>query len=287
MKRLLTILASALTALCLQAQPASYLSIPNSAERLALGGYDNALPELQSGELLEAGFTKTLWQTKGIDWNISDLRATVRPLTFLAAGLEFSSNQMAEYDSYDDRGNPTGSYQPYEMSVRAEVRIYPFRSLTLSMAGRVLHSSLGSAFDAQSFSADFGCSYTFKRIVTVGLQGKNIGGKLDYGSGSSLMPAIYSAGAYADIPISQLLRLEGALSAGSVSNYSVTFATAGAGLVIKEAVAVRLGGHFSGNAGVMPSYFSAGAFYAGRHFEIGGAYLTAANTFSISAKLTL
>ncbi len=286
MKRQFSILAFALTALCLQAQPAYYLSIPNSAERLALGGYDNALPKLQGGEWLEAGFTKTLWQPKGVNYNISDIRAMVRPLSFLAAGLEFSSNNMAGYDGYDDRGNSMGSYQPYEMSARAEVRLYPFRSLTLSVAGRILHSSLGSNCDAQSLSADFGCSYTFAENVTVGVQCKNIGGALDYGGGSSLLPAIYSAGAYANISISQLLRLEGALSAGSVSSYSTPFATAGAGLVIKGA-AVRLGGHFSGNAAVMPSYFSAGAFYAGRHFEIGGAYVTAANTFSFSAKLTL
>ncbi len=287
MKRLLSIFVFALYGLCLQAQPAFYLSIPSSAERLALGGYDNALPQLQSGDLLEAGFTKTLWQTKGINYNISNVSAIVRPLSFLAAGLEFSSNQMAEYDGYDDRGNPTGIYRPYEMCARAEVRLYPFRSLTLSLSGRLLHSSTGSNRDAQSLAADFGCSYTFAGIVTVGVQGKNIGGALDYGNGSSLLPAIYSAGAYADIPLSRLLRLEGALSAGSVSNYSAPFATAGAGLVIKEAAAVRLGGYFSGDAGVMPSYFSAGAFYIGRHFEVGGAYITAAGTFSFSAKLKL
>ena len=60
-----------------------------------------------------------------------------------------------------------------------------------------------------------------------------------------------------------------------------------AGYVYNGRLALRLGAHISTKAEVLPTYASVGASFLSENFDIGAAYLTAANSFALSVKIRL
>ena len=78
------------------------------------------------------------------------------------------------------------------------------------------------------------------------------------------------------------LHADGVMPAGSAF-----LASLGTGYVYDNMIAVRCGAHICTNDIVLPSYFSAGIYFKSANFDIGAAWLSAANTYSISARLKL
>ena len=68
---------------------------------------------------------------------------------------------------------------------------------------------------------------------------------------------------------------------------SAALASIGTGYIFNNMIAVRCGAHISAKADIMPTYFSVGAFFASEIFDFGAAYLTAADTFTLSARFKL
>ena len=135
------------------------------------------------------------------------------------------------------------------------------------------------------------CCYSLKwhflDALTAGLAVENLGGKLDYGYGAYPLPTTYKAGVYGLLPVAEKHALEATAEAGIMPAYSTTLASVGAGYIYNHALSLRLGAHISTKGEILPTYATAGVAYLSDNFEIGAAYMTAANSLSISVKLKL
>ncbi len=289
MRKVLLIFLAAALAFTAHAQTVPFAIIQPSAGNLSLGSAHVATPSaiLQENGIVEAGFGKTFWQTKAMSFNISNFMLRVKAMETLGIGIEYTTDTMAEYETYDASGNGNGSYQPNEMYIGANIWIRPAGALCFRVAGRYIRSSLAPDSDAQCFAADISGVYTIAPGVNAGFEIRNLGGKLDYGYGSYPLPTTYTLGAYGAFPLAAKHKVEAALDAGAMPAFSTMLVSAGAGYIYNDMIVVRGGAHISTNGSVMPTYFSVGAFFTSKILDIGAAYLTAAQTYSISAKIRL
>ena len=289
MRKVLVILFAAALSFALQAQTVPFAIIQPFADNLALGGAHTASPSAlpQESGTVEAGIGKTFWQTKALSLNLTNFMLRIKALDALSFGIEYTSDTMAEYETFDAGGNSSGTYQPNEMYIGANVWIRPVDALCFRAAGRYIRSSLAPDSDAQCFAADLAGIYRIAGIVNTGFEIRNLGGKLDYGYGEYPLPTTFTAGAYGAFPIAGKHKAEAALDAGVMPAYGTMLISGGAGYIYNDMIAVRSGVHISTNGSVMPTYFSFGVFFVSKILDIGAAYLTAAQTYSLSARIRL
>jgi len=289
MRRFIVIIILIALSIQAQAQSVPFVTIQAASDNLALGGAHVAGPYSMPLDKnnLEAGFGKTLWQTKAINYNLSNIMIRLRVIQGLTLGFEYTANSMDKYVIYDVNGNPKGNYQPNEMYAGLNIWFSPIEKLALRVSGRYIRSSLAADTDAQTFAADVCGVYKIGKMLNIGLEARNIGNKLNYGYGEYALPATFLAGAYGTFPLAEKHKLEAALDGGAMPAYSTFLASAGAGYIFNDMIAVRAGAHISTNVSVLPTYFSVGLFFTSRFFDIGGAFLTAANTFSLTARIRL
>jgi len=271
------------------AQSVPFVTIQPFAENLALGGAHVATPSSLplASSRMEVGYGKTFWQTKAIHYNLNNLRIRLRIIPGFTLGFEYTDNSLDKYEIFDANGNSKGMYQPNEMYAGASICFSPVKALSLDITGRYIRSSLASDTDAQGFAADIRGVYRLSPMLNIGVEARNLGAEIDYGYGTYKLPSTFFAGAYGTYPIAENHKLEAAIDCGTMPAYSTGLASLGAGYIFSDMIALRAGAHISTNGNVMPTYFSFGAFFASSFFDIGAAYLTAANTFSISAKIRL
>ncbi len=289
MRRLIIFLCMLTAALNAAGQAVPFLTIRMDAGEQALGGAHVASGNLLplTGSVFEAGVGKTLYQTSGINYNLTHVSARVRIIDGLSAGLEYTSNNMGEMTGYSSNGQPTGTFQPSEMSAALRVSFNPIEKLNLNAAGKLIRSALTDDHSAKCYAADLGAIYKISDSFAAGIAIENLGGDIDYGYGAYPLPTTYKAGLGGIVTIKGKHALEFAADGGAMPSGSAFLASLGTGYVYDNMISVRCGAHICTNAVVLPSYFSAGIYFKSSIFDIGAAWLSAFNTYSISAKVKL
>lgn len=271
------------------AQAVPFITLRTSTDQLAMGGVSAAWgDEFNRGDnVFEAGIGKTFWQTSAINYNLTNYSARVWAIPSLAIGLKFTTNSMGAIDLYSENGQPLGNFQPSELCGGLEVTFMPFKSLSIGVAGKFIRSSLTDQNSARTFAADIMGRWKISNYLTAGVAIENLGKEIDYGYGAYPLPTTYKAGVFGSIPIKEKHAIEAAADFGTMPAYSTILASIGAGYIYNRALALRLGAHISTKGEIMPTYASVGAAYMSENFELGGAYLSVANSFSLSLKLKL
>lgn len=288
-RRLLLSLIMMAATLCAAAQAVPFVTIRTSTSQLAMGGASAAWSEdFTHGEnIFEAEIGKTFWQTKAINYNLTNYSARVWAVPSLAIGLKCTTNSMGEIELYSDNGQPLGTFRPSELCATLDLTYKPLTNIALGVAGKIIRSSLTDSNAANCFAADISAKWQVSKLFTIGLAAENLGGDINYGYGAYPLPTTYKAGIFSTIPFKEKHAIEAAADFGTMPAYSTILASIGAGYVYNRSLALRLGAHISTKGEIMPTYASVGAAYMSENFEIGGAYLSAANSFSISVKLKL
>ena len=110
---------------------------------------------------------------------------------------------------------------------------------------------------------------------------------MDYGYGAYPLPTTFKAGFAGTLTLGGKHALEYAADGGVMPASEAFLASLGTGYLYDGMIAVRCGAHICTKENVLPTYFSAGLFFKSTIFDIGAAWLSAANTYSISARLKL
>ena len=277
MRRLVTIVIALMSALQVMAQAVPFVTIRMDAGQQALGGAHVAdaslLPIKET--LFEAGIGKTLWQTNGIGYNLTNIEARVRIVESFTINL------------YSDNGQPKGTFQPGEMCAGLILSYNPLGLLNIHAEGKMIRSSLTEANPAKGFAADVGVIYIISDSFRAGIAAENIGAALDYGYGAYPLPTTYKAGLSGAISISGKHGVLMAADAGAMPSTGAFLASVGAGYEYNKMISARFGAHICTKESALPTYFSAGIFFQSAIFDIGAAWLSTANTYSISARLKL
>ena len=168
------------------AQVVPFVTIQPSAERLAGGGAHVATPDNLpiTANVFEIGVGKTLWQTKAIDYNLTNIDARVQITPALTAGLAVTSNSMDEMTLYGENGQGLGTSQPTELCAGIVLAYNPAGNLFVNVAGKYIRSALTDNDDATCFAADLGAIWRFAQSISAGIKVENIGGTIDYGYGA-------------------------------------------------------------------------------------------------------
>ena len=289
MRRLAILLFMLTVALSAAGQAVPFLTIRMDAGEQALGGAHVASANLLplTDNIFEAGIGKTFWQTSGINYNLTNVSARVRIVEQLTAGIEYTSNKMGEMTLYSENGQPTGTFQPGEMAAALRVSYNATKKFNLNAAGKLIRSSLSDNHTAQCYAADLGAIYRIGNSFAAGIAIENLGGDIDYGYGAYPLPTTYKAGFDGTVCLKGKHAVQFAADGGVMPAGSAFLASLGTGYVYDNMIAVRCGAHICTNDIVLPSYFSAGIYFKSANFDIGAAWLSAANTYSISARLKL
>ena len=277
------------TALSAAGQAVPFVTIRMDAGEQAFGGAhvasDNLLP--LSDNIFEAGIGKTFYQTGGINYNLTDFLARVRIIDVLTAGIEYTSNNMGEMTRYSNDGQPLGTFQPSEMSVTLRLSYNPIKRLNINAAGKIIRSALTDDNTGQCYAADIGAIYLIGSSFAAGIAVENLGGDINYGYGAYPLPTTYKAGLGGTITLKGKHAMEFAADGGFMPSGSAFLASLGTGYVYNDMISARCGAHICTNDIALPSYFSAGIYFKSANFEIGATWLSAANTYSLSAKFRL
>ena len=290
MMRRFTIFIMLLTAtLSAAGQVVPFLTIRMDAGEQAFGGAHVASANLLplKDYIFEAGIGKTLWQTSGINYNLTNVSARVRIVEGLTAGIEYTSNKMGEMTLYSDNGQPLGTFQPSEMAAALRLSFNPLKKLNLNAAGKMIRSSLTDDNTGQCYAADLGAIYKIGKSFAAGIAVENLGADIDYGYGAYSLPTTYKAGFAGTVQLKEKHAVEFAADGGAMPTGSAFLTSLGTGYVYNNMLSVRCGAHICTNDAVLPSYFSAGIYFKSANFDIGAAWMSAANTYSISARLKL
>ena len=288
-----TILLSTALAIAARAQAVPFVTIQPSAERLAAGGAHVATPDNYNltESLLEVNVGKTLWQTRAINFNLTNLGARFKVTPDLTASLTVTSNSMAEITLYGDSGQVLGTAMPNELCAGIYVAYNPIRPLIINLTGKYIRSALTDTEEASSLAADIGVIWRFGKWThypfAVGIRVENLGKGIDYGYGSYPLPTTVRIGGYDLAPLAEGHALEIAADLGTMPAFETFLTSISAGYIFKKMIAVRGGAHISTKADIMPTYASVGIGFTSTIFDISAAYLTAFNTYSISARLKL
>lgn len=287
MRRLISCMFALAMAIAAGAQAVPFVTIQPSAERLAAGGAHVATADNYplSGSAFEAGVGKTYWQTGAIDYNLTNIEARVKLTPKLTAGLLVTTNSMAEMTLYSESGQPLGTSQPTELCAGIGLSFNPARQLVVNITGKYIRSALTDTYEASCLAADLGAIWRFDGPFAAGICIENIGEGIDYGYGKYPLPTTVKCGGYAlfgDIHAAEL-----AADFGAMPAYNTLLTSVSAGYVYNKMIAVRCGAHISTKGDIMPTYASFGAAFTGTNFDIAAAYLTAANTYSVSLRLKL
>ena len=151
----------------------------------------------------------------------------------------------------------------------------------------MIRSSLTDEHTASGYAADLGVIYLFSDSFAAGIAAENVGAALDYGYGKYPLPTTYKAGVNGVFTLKGKHGVIMAADAGAMPSQGAFLASAGAGYVYDRMISARVGAHICTKETVLPTYFSAGIFFQSTNFDIGAAWLSAANTYSISARLKL
>ena len=288
-RRLAIVLCLLTTALSAAGQAVPFVTIRMDAGELAFGGAHVAAEHLLplTDNIFEAGIGKTFYQTRGINYNLTNLEARVRVIEGFTAGIDYISNSMGEMTLYSDNGQPTGTFQPNEMSAALRLSYNATKKININAAGKVIRSALTDEHTGQCYAADLGAIYKISNSFSAGIAVENLGGDINYGYGAYPLPTTYKAGVDGTVTIKGKHAVEFAADGGLMPSGSAFLASLGTGYVYNNMISVRCGAHICTNSIVLPSYFSAGIFFKSANFDIGAAWLSAANTYSISARLRL
>lgn len=282
-------MAALTLAVAARAQAVPFVTIPHSTASLALGGAHAATPEAapMKETSFEAGVDKLFWQTSAINYSITNYAARARVIEVLTLRFEYTTNSMEEVTLYSDTGQALGTTQPNEMSAALSASFAPVKNIFIMAKGKYIHSSLTDTYDATGWAADLGAVWQVSKPLAIGLLAENFGTGIDYGFGEYPLPSTVKAGVYGIFTLAPRHTLETAADAGLMPYYSAFLASLGAGYVYNGMLALRVGAHICTKGDILPTYASVGLFFTSTNFDIGAAFLTASNTFSISARLKL
>ena len=289
MRRLVIMFCMLTVALTAAGQAVPFVTIRMDAGEQAFGGAHVASINLMplTDNVFEAGVGKTFYQTSGINFNLTNISARVRLIESLSAGIEYTSNNMGEMTGYSSNGQPTGTFQPSEMMAALRLSFNPIERFNLNAAGKMIRSALTDDHTAKCFAADLGAIYKISDSFAAGIAIENLGGDINYGYGAYPLPTTYKAGLGGTVTLKGKHAVEFAADGGAMPSGGAFLASLGTGYVYDNMISVRCGAHICTNADVLPSYFSAGVYFKSSIFDIGAAWLSASNTYSISAKVKL
>lgn len=288
-KRLSTVILALVIPLMAIAQAVPCVTIRTSASELSMGGVCAASGSdfEQRPGIFEAEIGKTFYQTSAIGYNLTNYMARIWAMKNLSFGFKCTTNSMKDIELYGSSGQPLGTFHPSELSAGLEFKFLPISNLSFTATGKLIRSTLAENHSAKCMAADLCGRWQPVRNITAALAVENLGGEVDYGYGAYPLPTTYKAGIGGLLPIGSKFEMEAAADFGTIPAYSAMVICAGTGCIYNRTVALRLGAHISTNGEILPTYATIGAAYLSDIFDISGAYMTAANSFSISVKLKL
>ena len=288
--RLITvIIASLVPLLSIDAQTASILNVPGTAEEIAMGGLtavDDALTVLDDS-MVSADVSYFNWSPQGVGSDIINAEASfsLRKLSFFAkAGF----NSFGSYGIYDEYGNPAGDYSPNEhfFGVGAAYAVLP--KLAVSLTAKYIGSDLAPEAKGSAFAADVNVVFRHKGFEA-GLLAANLGTELNYGETSVALPMVFTAGARKEFGFGKKLKLDAGLDAGLVAQGKLTAVTGSAGLKLEmlDMISLMGGYRYSSDTAVSPSWMSAGIGLDISVVSLSAAYLMGGKDSPMSGTLCL
>ncbi len=264
-------------------QSAPFLSLWPDAVTLAMGGtgtvanqgafslYNNSAATVLSNQKGALGASYSLWQTgeKNHYATLSGF-AALGSKSAISVGFRGFSHPLTYFSGPE--GVVTGSYQPLECSIDMG---FAYKILGDLSAGATLHyvrSQMGAEHTGNAFAADLGLLYS-PGTFRLGLTAKNLGTKMDYGTGPFSLPARIELGAGICIDPAPKHSLHAALQGGYLP---VTGGfTAGIGLeyTYNQWAALRLGTHYGDPQKDIPSFVSAGFGFSFFGISLQGVWL--------------
>ncbi len=237
------------------------LLLPRDSRSLSMGGVALHRSAGASGVSVSAGMN----EPGNADGTVLALDGRMLVGERLTLGAQGRGYLDRPYNVSDAAGGVTGTYRPYDLllSFSGEYRIN--RSLFAGLRLTSITSDLSEKVKGSTFCGDVWAGYDASSW-SVAVEGRNIGGKINYGGGEWPLPALVAvAGDWS--PLSGLTvaaeadyLFAGAFMAGIGAEYGFA-----------DIAFVRAGFHYGDESRALPSFLSlgAGAKYAGIFLDAG------------------
>ena len=277
MKKILSLTVCVLVSAYAFAQAGSALLIPSDSRALAMG-VTSLQPEASTLDA-KAFFGK--WAPQTANNTILGADAFYRLNDKLAVSLEGRNLKDQPYTVTNSMGVAGEEFTPSDFILGLGASYGITDQISVGLKAKMLSSSIAPDIKGSAMCFDLRASYSTD-LFNAGLSLRNVGGKLDYGSGGYALPASVALDGTA-APISGLIV---ALDAGFLFSGALT-AGLGVEYTVADIVAVRAGYHYGDASKAIPSYASAGigAQFAGIHLD--AAYLLASDALGGSLMVSL
>jgi hypothetical protein len=269
------------TAICLcvsaAAQSVPSLLIPTDSRSLAMGGVTRPLTANYS---LDAQGSFGIWAPQAIKSTVIGADVALCLGRSILITLEGKSFLDTPYEESGDQGKVKDSFQPYDFNIALGGAYFFNDWFYAGLKLRSVTSVLSSKGKGSAFCGDIFAGYGAEKW-SVAVAGRNIGSKINYGSGDWSLPALAAIssefrpleGLKADAEVDYLF--SGALMAGIGVEYGFA-----------DMVFARAGFHYGDQAKALPTFASAGigAKFIGIRLDASMIFLskTLGNSFLVS-----
>lgn len=283
------LLAIVLPVFSLDAQTGSFLTGPQDAEAMAMGGL-NAVGDAESAisvNKVDTDVSYLMWAPGGISSNIINAGISYRFGQFAVIG-QGRTCAHGTYELYDENGAPAGSHAPNEFMAGLGAAYSITSDLAVSVLAKYVGSDLAPDAKGSGFCADINFIYRYKDL-TLGALVSNIGSKIKYPTTTAAMPLLMKLGARYGLHFGDKSDLQMGVDAGYLSQggHNSVLISAGGCFRALGFLSVMAGYHFSTEATLEPSYASAGLGVDISMFTLSAAYLISSTPVGNSLGITL
>ena len=231
------------------AQSVPSLLIPTDSRSLAMGGV--ARPLTNSSAQDAPGFFG-LWAPNNIKSTMTGGDVSVCLGRSVLLTLEGKAFLDTPYEETGDQGNVKNTFRPYDFNIALGGAYFISDWFYAGMKLRAVTSFLSNKGKGSAFCGDIFAGYGGDKW-SASLAGRNLGTKIDYGSGAHALPALVAVNG-------EYRPLEG-LKAGAEVDYlfsGALMAAAGVEYGFADMVFARAGFHYGDPAKALPTFASAG-----------------------------
>ena len=277
MKRLILSITAACLALGAAAQSVPSLLIPTDSRSLAMGGVSRPLTNDFS---MDAQAYFGIWAPKAIKSTVIGGEASLCLGRSILLTLEGKTFQDSPYEEAGEQGKVKNTFKPYDFNIALGGTYFINDHFYAGLKLRAVTSYLSNDGKGSAFCGDIFASYGGEKW-SAAIAGRNIGSKINYGSGAYSLPALAAIsgefrpleGLRADAEVDYLF--SGALMAALGVEYGFA-----------DMVFARAGFHYGDPAKALPTFASVGigAKFIGIRLDAAYVFLseTLGNSFLVS-----
>ena len=293
MRRSLLIAFFCLACLGVNAQTMQFLNVSANPRTSAFAGAavavdagatavdDNLAAASFSESRVEVALGYGLWQPRCSRTEVMSAGGFARLGDRFSIGASMRNFVEPSYDIYTEDGLVGDSFAPKEKAFGLGVSYRFLDCLSVGLSAKLASSSLAKSASARAVCADVTLSYR-QGPVRAGAALCNLGGKVDYGTGTSYsLPSVARAGAAVVIS-----GLTGSLEVDY--SFSGAFsAAAGAEYCLADIILLRLGAHYGDGKLSAPAYACAGVGLRVFCLNLDASYIFASETLGGSMCFSL